>query len=191
MATTYEIIASVTVSSATNTISFTSIPQTYTDLLFKISGRFSIDTSSAFLRYNGTTTNGTSIFLEGSGSSASSSTDGSYQYGPIHGVVNSTKTADTFGNANTQPLIYTEYPTHNERNTMPTKLIVDCSTGITTEVELTAEEIAEREAMAAEYAVQKAQEDAEAAAKAAAKASAQSKLAALGLTAEEIEALTK
>jgi hypothetical protein len=99
MATTYEIIASVTVSSATNTISFTSIPQTYTDLLFKISGRFSIDTASAFLRYNGTTTNGTSIFLEGSGSGASSSTDGSYQYGPIHGVVNSTKTANTFGNA--------------------------------------------------------------------------------------------
>jgi hypothetical protein len=33
---------------------------------------------------------------------------------------------------------------------MPTKLIVDCSTGITTEVELTAEEIAEREAMAAD-----------------------------------------
>jgi hypothetical protein len=56
---------------------------------------------------------------------------------------------------------YTEYPTHNERKTMPTKLIVDCSTGITTEVELTAEEIAEREAMAAEYAVQKAQEDAD------------------------------
>jgi hypothetical protein len=92
---------------------------------------------------------------------------------------------------NTQPLIYTEYPTHNERKTMPTKLIVDCSTGITTEVELTAEEIAEREAMAAEYAVQKAQEDAEAAAKAAAKESANAKLAALGLTAEEIEALTK
>jgi hypothetical protein len=99
MANTYTLISSVTVSSATNTISFTSIPQTYTDLLFKISGRFSIDTASAFLRYNGTTTNGTSIFLEGSGSSASSSTDGSYQYGPIHGVVNSTKTANTFGNA--------------------------------------------------------------------------------------------
>ena len=99
MATTYEIIASVTVSSATNTISFTSIPQTYTDLLFKISGRFSIDTASAFLRYNGTTTDGTSRFLEGSGSGASSSTDGSYQYGPVHGVVNSTHTANTFGNA--------------------------------------------------------------------------------------------
>ena len=92
---------------------------------------------------------------------------------------------------NTAPLIYTEYPTHNERKTMPTKLIVDCSTGDTTEVELTAEEIAEREAMAAEYAAQKAQEEADKAAVEAAKASAQSKLAALGLTADEIAALSK
>ena len=74
---------------------------------------------------------------------------------------------------------------------MPTKLIVDCSTGVTTEVELTAEEIAEREAMAAEYAVQKAQEDAAKAAVEAAKASANSKLKALGLTDAEISALSK
>lgn len=62
------------------------------------------------------------------------------------------------------------------------KLIVDCSTGVTTEVELTAEEIAEREAMAAEYAVQKAQEDADKVTKAAAKAEL---LDRLGITAEE------
>lgn len=74
---------------------------------------------------------------------------------------------------------------------MPTKLIIDCSTGVTTEVELTAEEIAERDTMAAEFAAQKTQEDAEAAAKAAAKESANTKLAALGLTAEEIAALSK
>jgi hypothetical protein len=73
--------------------------------------------------------------------------------------------------------------------TMPTKLIVDCSTGITNEVELTAEEIAERETMAAEYATRKAAEDAAVAAKAAAKASGEAKLAALGLTADEIAAL--
>jgi hypothetical protein len=35
----------------------------------------------------------------------------------------------------------------------PTKIIVDCSTGVTTEVELTAEEIAQREADAAAFAV--------------------------------------
>ena len=72
---------------------------------------------------------------------------------------------------------------------MPTKIIVDCSTGITAEVELTAEEIAQREADVAAYAVRKAEEDAAVAAKAAAKASGEAKLAALGLSADEIAAL--
>ena len=74
---------------------------------------------------------------------------------------------------------------------MPTKIVVDCSTGVTTEVELTPEEIAQREADAVLAAAQRAQEEAEAQAKAEAKASAEAKLAALGLTAEEIAALTK
>ena len=73
----------------------------------------------------------------------------------------------------------------------PTKLIVDCSTGITTEVELTDAEVAQREADAAAYAVEQAAKEAAAAAKAAAKASGESKLAALGLSADEIAALTK
>ena len=70
-----------------------------------------------------------------------------------------------------------------------TKLIVDCSTGVTTEVELTDEEVAQQESDAAAYAARKAEEDAAEAAKAAAKASAEAKLAALGLTADEIAAL--
>jgi hypothetical protein len=69
-----------------------------------------------------------------------------------------------------------EYPTHNERKTMPTKLIVDCSTGVTTEVELTAEEVAEREAMAEQYAIEKAAEDAQKAADAIAKSALLKKL---------------
>ena len=73
----------------------------------------------------------------------------------------------------------------------PTKLIVDCSTGVTTEVELTDAEVAQREADAAAYAVEQVAREAEAAAKAAAKASAETKLAALGLSADEIAALTK
>jgi len=72
---------------------------------------------------------------------------------------------------------------------MATKLIVDCSTGITTEVELTAEEIAQQEADATAAATRKAEEDAAIAAKAAAKESANAKLAALGLSADEIAAL--
>ena len=72
---------------------------------------------------------------------------------------------------------------------MPTKLIINCETGEQIEVELTAEEIAQREADAIAYAERKAQEEAAATAKAAAKASAEAKLAKLGLTAEEIAAL--
>ena len=49
-------------------------------------------------------------------------------------------------------------------------------------MELTAEEVAEREAMAAQYAAQKAQEDADKVTKAAAKAEL---LDRLGITAEE------
>ena len=71
----------------------------------------------------------------------------------------------------------------------PTKTIVDCATGITEVVPLTAEEIAQREVDAAAYLEMKATEKALAEAKAAAKASAEAKLAALGLTAEEIAAL--
>jgi hypothetical protein len=79
-----------------------------------------------------------------------------------------------------------EYPTHNERKTMPTKLIVDCSTGEVQEIALTAEEIAEREAMAEQYAEQKAAEEAKKAADAIAKADL---LDRLGITEEEARLL--
>jgi len=75
--------------------------------------------------------------------------------------------------------------------TNPTAIEVDCSTGVVTERELTAAEIAQREADAAAYAAAKAAEDAAKAAAETAKASAQAKLAALGLTADEIAALSK
>jgi len=69
---------------------------------------------------------------------------------------------------------------------MPTKLIVDCSTGVTSEVELTAEEIAQREADAAAFAEAKAKEEAEAQAKAEARAAI---LERLGLTEDEAKVL--
>lgn len=69
---------------------------------------------------------------------------------------------------------------------MPTKLIVDCSTGAVEEVELTAEEIAQREADAKAFAEAKAKEEAEKAAKEAARAEILEKL---GLTAEEAAVL--
>jgi hypothetical protein len=73
----------------------------------------------------------------------------------------------------------------------PTRIEVDCSTGIESIIELTDAEIAQMEVDAAAAAERKAEEDAKAAAEAEAKASAQAKLAALGLTAEEIAALSK
>jgi membrane protein involved in colicin uptake len=72
---------------------------------------------------------------------------------------------------------------------MATKLVVDCSTGITTEVELTAEEVAQREVDAQAWAEVEEARVAADAAKASAKASAESKLKALGLTDAEISAL--
>ena len=72
-----------------------------------------------------------------------------------------------------------------------TKIIVDCSTGEVSEVELTADEIKQREADAAKFAEEQAARDAEVAAVAAAKEAAHAKLAALGLTADEIAALSK
>jgi hypothetical protein len=72
-----------------------------------------------------------------------------------------------------------------------TKLVVDCSTGAVVEFELTPEEIAERDAMAAQAESDRVAREAEIAAANAAKESAQAKLAALGLTPEEIAALSK
>ena len=74
-------------------------------------------------------------------------------------------------------------------NDVLTKVIVDCSTGESQVIPLTAEEIAQREADIAAFASLKAEEDAIALAKAEAKASAEAKLEALGLTPEEIAAL--
>lgn len=64
-------------------------------------------------------------------------------------------------------------------------VIFDAATGEVTERPLTAEEIADREAMQAEYEARQA----EAEAKATARVSALAKLAALGLTADEVAAL--
>ena len=73
--------------------------------------------------------------------------------------------------------------------TTPTVIEVDCSTGVSTERPMTAEEITQMEERQAAFEAQRAADEAEAAAKAAAKAAAHEKLAALGLSADEIAAL--
>jgi hypothetical protein len=71
-----------------------------------------------------------------------------------------------------------------------TKLVVDCSTGVTTEVPLTEEELAQRETDAAAAAAEQAEREAAEAAAAEAKAGALAELKALGLSDAAIAALT-
>ena len=103
MANTFEKIATVNVGSGGATsIDFTSIPQTYTDLMIKGSirtdrGTYGVD--ETLLQFNGDTTAGNynHRFLRGNGSVAdSSTTTGGYPWGP--GGNGSVNTANTFGN---------------------------------------------------------------------------------------------
>jgi hypothetical protein len=72
---------------------------------------------------------------------------------------------------------------------MATKLVVNCATGAVEEVELTAQELAQRDQDAAAYAEQKEIEDAAKAQAEADKEAGKAKLAALGLSEAEIAAL--
>jgi hypothetical protein len=80
-----------------------------------------------------------------------------------------------------------------EKTTManPTRVEINCETGVESIIELTDAEVAQMEADRVAAEARKAEEDAALKAAADAKASAQAKLTALGLTADEIAALTK
>ena len=67
-----------------------------------------------------------------------------------------------------------------------TKIVVDCSTGEVSEIELTAEEVAQRTADAKAYADKEAADDAD---KAAAEVAKADLLARLGITADEAKLL--
>ena len=99
MANTYTLIASQTVGSGgASAITFSSIPNTYTDLLVKVSARMSSANGSAGITFNGTNTNYSFKYLYGSGSSAVSGSGGSsYIDSGVYGY--STATASTFGNS--------------------------------------------------------------------------------------------
>ena len=96
MANTYTLIEAKTLASAVATVEFTSIPQTYTDLLVKISAR---DNSSSignnmFFKVNSGTSSQSMRQLLGDGASASSFSD-TQQYYVSNG---NTSTASTFSN---------------------------------------------------------------------------------------------
>lgn len=75
--------------------------------------------------------------------------------------------------------------------TRPTRIEINCETGVESIIELTDAEIAQLEADIAAEAARRHETEAKAAEEAAAKEAAHAKLAALGLTTEEIAALSK
>jgi hypothetical protein len=85
----YNLIATTTVGSGgAASIDFTSIPQTYTDLLLKLSVRSTQANiaNTITVRFNGSSSNFTARLIEGSGASASSFTDTQGNIGNAQGT---------------------------------------------------------------------------------------------------------
>jgi len=99
MATTFTLISTITVGSGgAATISFTSIPSTYTDLCLKVSARTNYAASvndGLQIYFNGLTTNLTTRELYGTGSAAGSGTDTVNKIGYMTAI---NATTNTFGN---------------------------------------------------------------------------------------------
>jgi len=93
------LIESKTLGTAAASIEFTSIPQTYTDLVVLLSLRGNTTSGEASMIFNSTSSSWSSKHLYGDGSSAASNNN---PYAPsvlyLGGVSHSNHTANTFGN---------------------------------------------------------------------------------------------
>lgn len=98
MANTYTLIEGKTLTTATASVTFTSIPQTYTDLLLKVSARNDTENPTGSIYFNSDTTNTNYNVkrLLGDGSAASSN---SYNASYSFFVPQSIDTASVFSNA--------------------------------------------------------------------------------------------
>jgi hypothetical protein len=96
MPTTFTKIAAVTVGGGgSSTMSFTSIPATYTDLVIKVSGRTSATSPEMTITFNGTSASNTDRLLYNYAGTVGTNTSS-----PMRASVDmSTQTASTFGNA--------------------------------------------------------------------------------------------
>lgn len=102
MANTYTLIASNTLSSSAASVTFSSIPGTYTDLVLRMSVRTITNSSSevVLLRFNSDTTGNYSFtFLTGDGSTAASSRGSNQTYIYFSGTASGNGTSNTFSNA--------------------------------------------------------------------------------------------
>ena len=99
MATTYTLISSNVLSGSAASVTFSSIPSTYTDLVLRISARndASFYVSSAVIKVNAITGTYSFTTLYGTGSAAASSADsGSYQGFYLSSVNGNTATSNSF-----------------------------------------------------------------------------------------------
>lgn len=98
MPATYIPIASTTLSSDTTTVTFSSIPQTYTDLVLRITSRATLAQNSAgfAVRFNGATTN---VNMSGTWLREKDTVVSSFRDDGLLATGGSTITADTFGTA--------------------------------------------------------------------------------------------
>jgi hypothetical protein len=91
MANTYKLIEAKTLSSSQSSVEFTSIPQTYTDLLVKASLRGDSTYDLCWIRFNSVSTNLSGKSLQGNGSSVNS-----FAEAPYGRSQTSSSTANTF-----------------------------------------------------------------------------------------------
>ena len=100
MANTYTLISSNVLASATASVTFSSIPATYTDLLLRLSLRAATDggPENIQITFNGATTNYSSTYVEGNGATATSSRYTGQSIIQFPNVIDGTAyTASTFG----------------------------------------------------------------------------------------------
>ena len=103
MPITYEPIASTTLTSAQGTVTFSSIPSTYTDLVIVYTGTASASTTAGF-QFNGdTASNYSNLFVGGDGSAAFSGKNSSttFAYGFYPSTTRGVYTTNIFNYANT------------------------------------------------------------------------------------------
>jgi hypothetical protein len=100
MPTTFTKIASLTAAGGSSTISFTSIPSTYTDLVIKVSARatYAANFQDINIRFNGSTSGYSSRLLQGDGSAATSANNASSALVWGANSVSANATANTFSN---------------------------------------------------------------------------------------------
>ena len=101
MANTYTLISSNVLSTAAASVTFSSIPATYTDLVLRFSSRSDVGSAglTLYLSPNGSTANDSTTILWADGTSAFSTRFSATGIGLYMGWVNGTRTTNTFSSA--------------------------------------------------------------------------------------------